>query len=259
MSTRTTTPNQPRSPGSAASDAPTRPRWWRRPPVVPLAFVAVAFLVFSLPPYLGLDVRQSRVTPPPGMSWYYPMLVAHIGFATIAMVTCVLQVWPWLRHRYPVAHRRIGRVYVFAGAVPAGIAGLFIAVVSPFGPAAAVSNTLLAVLWLGFTITGFRMARARRFAEHRRWMIRSFALAISIITNRIWGVVWALVLGPQLDTTFGGSEIALNQAIPALTTWTGWVVPLLLAQWWLDRSSRRERTEVSSRAGVEFMPNGVGG
>ena len=29
-----------------------------------------------------------------------------------------LQVWPWLRTRYPDVHRRTGRVYVFAGVLP---------------------------------------------------------------------------------------------------------------------------------------------
>nr|WP_158880862.1 DUF2306 domain-containing protein [Amycolatopsis anabasis] len=217
-----------------------RQPWWQRPWVVPLAFLAAVFLVYSLPPYLGLDPASSRVPAPPGVGWYYPALVAHIGFASVAMVTCVLQVWPWFRQRHPVAHRRIGRVYVFAGVLPAGVMGLAIALAGPFGPVAATSNALLAVLWLIFTIAGFRMARARRFGEHRKWMIRSFALTMSIISNRIWAVVWALALEPQLATTFGGSEQALGQAIAGLTTWTGWVFPLLIAQWWLERGRGRK-------------------
>ena len=215
-----------------------RPKpWVRRPWVLPLGLLVTAFLVFSLPPYLGLDPAQSRIPAPTG--WYYPALVTHIGIATVAMVTCALQIWPWLRQKYPAVHRRTGRVYVFAGAIPASIAGFTIALAAPFGPVAAVSNVLLATLWFGCTVQGYRMARARRFGEHRRWMIRSFALCMSIIGNRIWGVVWTMVLTPQLDTTFGGSELALGQAIAGITTWTGWVLPLLAAEWWLGRGRRR--------------------
>jgi uncharacterized membrane protein len=169
------------------------------------------------------------------------VLVAHIGFATVAMVTCALQIWPWLRQKHPAVHRRTGRVYVFAGAIPASVAGFAIALAAPFGPVGAVSNVFLAVLWFGCTVQGFRTARARRFGEHRRWMVRSFALCMSIISNRIWGVVWAMVLTPQLDTTFGGSEAALGQAIAGITTWTGWVLPLLVAEWWLGRNRGRRR------------------
>ena len=219
-----------------------KPALWRRPWTLPLGILVTAFLVFSLPPYFGLDVTKSRIPPPSGVAWYYPMLVAHIGFASIAMVTCTLQIWPWLRQHHPVAHRRIERVYVFGGALPASIAGFCIALAAPFGPVGAASSTILAMLWAFCTITGYRMARARRFGEHRRWMIRSFVLCMSIITNRIWAVVWSLTLESQLDTTFGGSPVAMGQAIAALSSWLGWTIPLLLAQAWLDRGRGRKRT-----------------
>ncbi|SFW91834.1 DUF2306 domain-containing protein [Amycolatopsis australiensis] len=218
-----------------AGTAPRATPWWRRPWVFPLGLIVTVFLVYSLPPYFGLDPAESRVPVPSGAGWYYPALVTHIGFATIAMVTCALQIWPWLRRKHPVAHRRIGRVYVFAGAIPASIAGFAIALAAPFGPVGAVSNVLLATLWFGCTVQGYRMARARRFGEHRRWMVLSFALCMSIISNRVWGVVWVIALGPQLDTTFGGSPAAMGQTIAGLTTWTGWVVPLLVAEWWVTR------------------------
>jgi hypothetical protein len=163
------------------------------------------------------------------------------------MVTCCLQVWPWLRQRRPAAHRVIGRVYVFGGVLPAGVLGMNVGAVSPFGPTAQVSNVLLAALWLAFTITGFHMARRRRFVEHRRWMIRSFALTMSIITNRVWGVVATVVLSPELSTTFGGSEVALGQTIAGLATWTGWVVPLLAAEWWLERDQHRPHRAAARR------------
>jgi uncharacterized membrane protein len=219
-----------------------KPARWRRPWTLPLGIVVLAFLAFSLPPYLGLDASKSRIPAPAGIAWYYPMLVAHIGFASIAMGTCVLQIWPWLRQHHPAVHRRIGRVYVFAGAIPAAVAGFCVGLAGAFGPISTVSNVILSSLWLFFTATGYRMARARRFGEHRRWMIRSFALCMSIITNRIWGVVWFLVFAPRQDTMFGGSEVAMGQAVAGLSAWLGWVVPLLLAQAWLDRRKGRRRT-----------------
>jgi len=166
------------------------------------------------------------------------------------MLTCVLQIWPWFRQRFPAANRRIGRGYVWGGALPAGCAGLAIAPFTPFGPVAAVSNVLMATLWLTFTVIGFRMARARRIGEHRRWMIRSFALTMSIISNRLWAVVWVLVLAPQLDTRYGGNEQLLVEAVAGITTWTGWVIPLLISQWWLER--RRQPAMPGAR------PHGAG-
>ncbi|WP_206790595.1 DUF2306 domain-containing protein [Amycolatopsis sp. MtRt-6] len=215
--------------------------WWRRPWVFPLGLLVAAFLAFSLPPYLGLDPARSRIPAPEGVGWYYPVLVTHVGFASVAMVACALQIWPWLRQKHPAVHRRTGRVYVFAGVLPASIAGFAIALASPFGPVNSVSGVLLALLWFGCTAQGYRMARARRFGDHRRWMVRSFALCMSIISNRIWGAVSTIALEPQLNTTFGGSEVALGQAIAGISAWTGWVLPLLLAEWWLERGRGRRR------------------
>ncbi|SDD09362.1 DUF2306 domain-containing protein [Actinokineospora iranica] len=218
-----------------------RPRrsWWPRPWVAPLGAVIVVFLAFSLPPYLGLDAGRSRVPAPEGFAAHYPVLLVHIGFGPVAMVSGFLQVWPWFRGRFPRAHRRLGRVYVFAGVLPAAVAGFVVGVVSPFGPVARVSAMVLAPVWFVTTVVGYRRARQRRFGEHREWMIRSFALTVSTITNRFWAPVVAVVLTPSLDTTFGGSELALGQAIAGITAWLGWTLPLLGVEWWLHRRPSR--------------------
>jgi hypothetical protein len=209
-----------------------RVSWWRRPWVAPLAVVALMFVAFSLPPYLTLDPARSRVPQPDGFDLHYPLLVAHVVFGSIALLTCWLQVWPWFRRRHRTAHRRVGRLYVFGGVLPAGVLGLVIGATSPFGPVVRVSNVMLAGLWLAVTITGYRMTRQRRYVEHRRWMIRSFALTVSIITNRIWGVMWFLVLSPRLDGA------ALTETVAGLSAWLGWTVTLLVAEWWLERPAR---------------------
>jgi uncharacterized membrane protein len=212
--------------------------WWRRPWIVPLAAVAVAFVAFSLPPYLSLDPARSRVPQPPGFGLHFPLLVAHVVFGSIALLTACAQVWPWLRERHPAVHRTVGRVYVFAGVLPAGLLALPVGALSPFGPVARVSNVLLASLWLAVTITGYRRARQRRFVEHRRWMVRSFALTASIITNRVWGAIAYVTLAPHLDTLFQGNETMLAWTIAGLATWLGWVLTLLAAEWWLERDAR---------------------
>jgi len=226
-------------PGSA------RARWKSLSFAVP-ALVAVAFVAFALPPYLTLDPSRSRIPPPVDLPAYYPLLVAHVVFASIAILTAGMQIWTGLRRRYPALHRNIGRVYIFAGVLPASSFGFAIGSVSPFGPITRASNVLLAMLWLACTLIGYQMGRRRRYNEHRRWMIRSFALTLSIITNRVWAVIFASVLVPQLSTTFRGNEVFLGQTIAGLSAWLGWVIPLLIVEWWFV-----ERMEKSQRSGEE--------
>jgi uncharacterized membrane protein len=204
-----------------------------------LVLVAGAFIAFALPPYLTLDVSRSRIPPPTGFPAYYPLLVAHVVFASLAMATACLQIWPWLRRQHPRVHRLVGRVYLFGGVLPAGSCGLIIGAVSPFGPVIRVSNVLLAVLWLICSITGFRMAQQQRLAAHRRWMVRSVTLTMSVISNRVWAVIVTIALLPHLPTTFAGNEALMVQSIAGLSGWLGWVVPLLVVEWWLvERGDR---------------------
>ena len=223
-----------------------RPRSWA---IAPLLLVVAAFLAFSLPPYLTFDPTRSRVPVGGAVGAYYPLLVAHVIFGSIALLTACLQIWPWLRTRFPEVHRRTGRIYVFAGVLPAGAIGLVIGALTPFGPVLRASNVVLALVWLTATIIGYRAGRNYRLADHRRWMIRSVVLTLSIITNRFWSVVWVIALVPQLETTFGGNEALMVQSIAGLSGWLGWVLPLLVTEWWLDARRAPEPRAASPASG----------
>jgi uncharacterized membrane protein YozB (DUF420 family) len=196
-----------------------------------LAVIVIGFLAFSLPPYFTGGTRV-----PPTFVLHYPLLVAHVMFASVAMVCAVAQIWPGLRRRRPELHRRTGRVYVFT-AIPAAVCAMVIGVATPFGPILAVGNVVLAALWLWFTINGYVAARQRRFAEHRRQMIRSATLALSIITNRIWTPVLFMTLHPLQDSVFGGNEEHFLWVVAGVGAWLGWTIPLFTVQWWITRRS----------------------
>ena len=134
--------------------------------------------------------------------------------------------------------------------LPAGAAALVVGSFTPYGPVTRASDVILAVLWLTCTVTGWRMARRHRYADHRRWMIRSFTLTASIITNRIWGAVFGIALAPQIDTTFHGDVDLFTWVVSSGAAWLGWTIPLLICEWWLerDRSPVRRRAVAARRA-----------
>ncbi|WP_327091782.1 DUF2306 domain-containing protein [Nonomuraea sp. NBC_01738] len=234
----------------------TGTRWWRRPWIAPAAVVALVFLAFSLPNYVTFDPALSRVPAPDFFPPHFPLLALHVIFGSIAMTTCLMQIWPWLRARNPRLHRLTGRVYVLAGVLPAGLLGLVVGAATPFGHVARASNVLLALLWLGCTLAGWRMARRRRYREHRRWMVRSFALTMSIISNRLWSVLIVVLVPVE---TLGSGQREIMATVSGLSTWLGWVIPLLVAEWWLEhrparRTSRPDRTGHPDHAGRTGRP-----
>jgi uncharacterized membrane protein YozB (DUF420 family) len=212
-----------------------RPKWWRRPWVVPLALVVAAFLAYSVPPYLTLDPARSRVPAPAGFAAHYWVLVAHITFGTIAIVSVVLQIWPWLRRTHPVAHRRIGRAYVFAGVLPSAAMAVTIGAVSPFGPVVGTLDVVAALLWLGFTIAGWRAVRQRRFADHRKWMIRSFAMCMNTLMTRALSPLGFLLVMPRM----GDDKDAMILSAATVSGVLSVLTLLLLSQWWLDRKPKK--------------------
>lgn len=206
---------------------------------LPLGVLTAGFLAFALPPYLGLDPAQARLPVPHDVPWFYPALVAHIAFGSVALVTATLQIWPWLRRTHPAVHRWTGRAYLALGVVPGGIAVMFVA---PFaeagGPNGQVANTMLGILWLVTAVAGYRAARARRFAEHREWMIRSVALTFSIVANRPWNIICIALFAPGVLTGGPVDPVALTQAI-GVSTWLSWVVNLLVVELWLQHTRNR--------------------
>jgi uncharacterized membrane protein len=216
--------------------------------IVALAVVVAAFLAYSLPPYFSGDPTRSRV--PATFGLHYPLLVAHVMLATVAMTTALPQIWPWLRRRHRALHRRIGTVYVWT-AVAAGVCGLVIGAATPFGPILLLSNLTMAPLWLCFTIAGYRAGRQRRFADHRRHMIRSVTLTFSIISNRIWTAIFALSLEPLRESVFHGSDVAFLWVAAGLSGWLGWTIPLAIAQWLLNRTQVMPRSSILQAGDIQ--------
>lgn len=212
---------------------PPRVSWWRRPWILPLFLFSVAFLMFAVPPYLSLDPANSRLPIPEGNSWYFPVLVTHIFGGALITLLVILQVWPWMRARHPAVHRWSGRVYVLAGLPLVGVPGILIAPFSEADASAQISALTWGILWSAFTVTGYVMARRRRFARHREWMLRSFALVYGIAFARVLHVILVMIMAPRVDTVYGGDFEALSLELGAASGFLSWILPLLCVEWWL--------------------------
>jgi uncharacterized membrane protein len=149
-------------------------------------------------------------------------LTVHAGFAATALLLGAFQFFPSIRARWPAWHRRAGTVYVGCSLI-AGAAGLILAFGSTAGPVASAGFGLLALCWLGATANAWRLARARDFARHERWMTRSYALTFAAVTLRLY-----LPIAVIVPVDF----VAAYRAISFLC----WVPNLLVAELILARS-----------------------
>jgi len=149
---------------------------------------------------------------------------AHLAGGTVALVLGAFQVNSKLRQRKLPMHRWFGRIYVGAVLV-AGIAGLVLAVNSTGGLVANLGFGMMATLWLTTTSAAFWHIRNGNVAEHRVWMLRSYALTLAAVTLRIY---------LPLSQIYGIEFIAAYQAI----AWLCWVPNLFIVDWLVLKHTR---------------------
>jgi uncharacterized membrane protein len=127
----------------------------------------------------------------------------HFAAGGVILLLGGLQLIGAIRRRWPVLHRWVGRVYVTA-AVLTGLGGLlFIAVKGTVGGTAMdIGFSLYGLLTVLAAVQAWRHARAGRFAQHRAWALRLFALAIGSWLYRMEYGIWIALthnLGHQKD------------------------------------------------------------
>jgi hypothetical protein len=99
-------------------------------------------------------------------------------------------------------------------------AGLILAFGATTGPVSTAGFGTLAVIWFTVNAMGWKTAAAGRFAEHRRWMIRSYALTFGAVTLRLY-----LPIGPLAGINFEDAYRVISFA--------AWVPNLIAAELFL--------------------------
>lgn len=150
-----------------------------------------------------------------------PSLVIHATAASIALIIGPFQFLRGKAGRRPTWHRLSGPVYVAACLVGAP-AGFILALGSTAGPFATAGFGLLAVVWFYVNARGLQAVLKGRYAEHGRWMARSYALTFGAVMLRLY-----MPLGAAL----GLDPLEVYRA----TAWISWIPNLILVEAWMRR------------------------
>ena len=167
-------------------------------------------------------------------------VVLHIVGSLAFGVGGALQLLPSLRQSRPALHRRLGRMLVAFGMLSA-LSGLWMTQFYPpatmnfDGPALQVIRLcvgfgMVLTLWLGY-----RAAVQRRLAQHRRWMLRAYALALGAGTQVLTHLPWLLFPAWHGET------------LRALCMAAGWLINLGVAEWVIARHPGVGRRPVQAR------------
>jgi hypothetical protein len=151
-------------------------------------------------------------------------LLPHGVFGALVLLLAPLQFSDRLRRRFTRTHRISGRLYV-AGAFVLAPLGVYIqyyeerlGLPRSFTVLAAVNAVMLIVA----TALAFLFAYKRRIAQHRQWMVRSYAIALVFIEGRfIMGVTGWEQLGVEIVQAIIWSCLAMSVLLADLANhWT---------------------------------------
>lgn len=172
-------------------------------------YVVVAFLLLigigaSIIHYMGEPYNKGFLD--------FPVLTAlHVVPGGIYLLLAPFQLLPGIRRRSLSYHRKMGRVLLFLGII-VGFSALGLAIFTPFsGWLESVIIGIFGCYFLYSIYAGYCSIRKKEIIQHRNWMIRAFAIGLSIATMR-------LIFVPSLILLKVNSyEMAANLSITAFT------------------------------------------
>jgi uncharacterized membrane protein len=178
----------------------------------------VVFSVIAIMLVYVLFHNERFVVDPNDPAWqrYEPFkwwLLPHALAGAVVILGAPLQFSERLRRRWPKLHRIVGRLYV-AGVIILAPLGAYIQYFEErlgFPRSFTVLAVVDAVMLLATTLIAFLFAYKRKIAQHRQWMIRSYAVALVFVEVRfILGVTGWEQLGVEIVQAVIWSCLALS-------------------------------------------------
>jgi uncharacterized membrane protein len=121
-------------------------------------------------------------------------IVVHLIAAVILIAGGAMQLIPQMRDRFPRLHRWTGRVYVVM-VFAASVSGLYMTWIrgTRGDLAQHIGGSVNAVLIILCAVFALRSAITRRFAAHRRWVLRLFLAVSAAWFYRVGLFFWLLL------------------------------------------------------------------
>lgn len=185
-----------------------------------LAYFSYLLLLISLQyvPFKN-DAAFLRIKQEEMGIWYYPIAFkVHVYTSFFVLLAGFTQFSEGLRNSYRGLHRSMGKFYVVVVLFLSATSGFILGIHANGGLSSKAAFVLLSVLWFWFTYKAYAAIRKGDIRVHKNFMIRSYALALSAISLRLfkWIIVWLFEPSPM--------------DVYRLVAWLGWMANLAIAE-----------------------------
>ncbi|WP_040208721.1 DUF2306 domain-containing protein [Neobacillus jeddahensis] len=151
--------------------------------------------------------------------WFF---YSHILLGTISLVIGPFQLTK-ISQRSPKLHKRMGKIYVLAIFLNLFMVP-YLAISATGGLSSTIAFLVLNALWLWTTAIGVIRAMQRKIAEHKLWILRSYAITWVFVTFRIVVIPFSLIMD---------SSIAFPLAV-----YLSIIVNLLFVEWRKQKNNK---------------------
>lgn len=145
----------------------------------------------------------------------------HVFTSMFALIAGFTQFSASFLRKFPKWHRFIGKMYVIDILIFTGPSGFIMGLYANGGLSSRIAFTLLASLWMFFTLQAYLKIKQKDIRAHKAYMYRSYALTLSAITLRVWKYLIVMVLHPRPMDVY------------MIVAWLGWVLNYVLVECWI--------------------------
>jgi hypothetical protein len=195
----------------------------RKIPVFWLAIWAVIGLSASWFIYDSIIYVATR-DPQPGATFLNRQLwyLAHMAIAMPVLAIAPIQFVAHIRQARPQVHRWLGRTFL-ASSILAGLLAIWLGATIQY-EGSRIPLVMFGALWIGFSAAAWVCASKRDFANHRKFVIRSFTIGLAFN--------WVRILGALDEQLF--FFIASQDARDTTQEFLSFIIPLLVVEAWLS-------------------------
>lgn len=194
---------------------------------LPISFFSL-LLIWNTIPYFNFSKDFSFIQEravlflQPIYNWSFYI---HIFAGMFCIGTALLQFSSYLLKKRKKIHVWSGRVYVMVVLLLGAPTGLYMSFFAKGGFAERGLFMFMAISWFFFTLKGFTTILNKHVLAHKIWMMRSYAMALTAVTFRVYYIILYLYDVP----------LTLNYE---MSLWMSVVGNLMVAEYLIYRKSK---------------------
>lgn len=159
---------------------------------VPVAGFSL-LLIYNTIPYFGFEKNFSFIEERSFLfesPLYYTCFYIHIAAGAFCIGTSLIQFSRYILKKSKKIHRISGKIYVFVVLFLGAPTGLYMSFFAKGSFPERILFMFMAGWWFTTTLYGLSTIHKRNVVAHKIWMIRSYSMAMTAVTFRVYHILF---------------------------------------------------------------------